>query len=48
MNNEYYYVAKGDLPSFPWKATTGEVCSDCRTKKEAIEKCKKWNKENGF
>jgi hypothetical protein len=41
-----WYVTKGDLPSFPWKVTTGEICTDCRTLDDAIETCNRYNKED--
>jgi hypothetical protein len=40
-----WYVTKGDLPSFPYKVTTGQVCTDCRTLKEANRICARYNSE---
>ncbi len=35
------------LPSHPWKATNGYVCSDHKTKKEAMKSAKEENERDG-
>jgi len=36
-------VKPGDLPSYPFKATNGSICSDFKTAEQAIQYCKEQN-----
>lgn len=40
-----WYIKEGDLPSFPWKVTNGHICTDCRTKEDAVKVCLRYNLE---
>ena len=47
-HKEWYAVKKkkGDFAiNYPWKATNGAVCSDHKTKKEAVQACREENME---
>jgi len=45
-NCDKWQVEKGDFKSCPFKATTLAVCSDYKTKKEALKSCKENNKRD--
>jgi len=41
----WWHIAKGDFEHYPYKVTTGEVCSDFKTIEEAQEYCDEKNIE---